>query len=125
MNCPVCASLLSPVRAGSVTVDVCLGGCGGIWFDNFELQKLDDPRELEGELLIDMSAESDPSGRQPQRRSCPRCADKKNRLRAPFYSQGAASSRWSPRCGGFWLDAGELALIREELRDEQQQVRGG
>ncbi len=22
--------------AGGVTVDVCKGGCGGIWFDNFE-----------------------------------------------------------------------------------------
>ena len=25
-----------------VTVDVCEGGCGGIWFDAFELKKFDD-----------------------------------------------------------------------------------
>ena len=34
-----------------VQLDVCDGGCGGIWFDWFELQKFDEPHEHAGELL--------------------------------------------------------------------------
>jgi len=26
-------------------VDVCQNGCGGIWFDNFELEKVDEKHE--------------------------------------------------------------------------------
>ncbi len=38
MNCPVCANTLSDIQAGNIRVDVCKDGCGGTWFDWFELQ---------------------------------------------------------------------------------------
>ena len=41
MKCPACYNELTPRRAGQITVDVCDGGCGGIWFDNFELKRVD------------------------------------------------------------------------------------
>ena len=54
MKCPVCSNLLEAMTAGDVTVDVCKGGCGGIWFDNFELKKFDEPCESAGEALLDI-----------------------------------------------------------------------
>jgi uncharacterized protein len=28
-----------------ITLEVCRGGCGGIWFDRYELMKVDESRE--------------------------------------------------------------------------------
>ena len=33
-------------------MDVCDGGCGGIWFDHCELQKVDEQAETAGEQLL-------------------------------------------------------------------------
>lgn len=52
MKCPACDKLLTPFQAGKVTVDVCLAGCGGVWFDNFELQKVDKPDEFDAHALL-------------------------------------------------------------------------
>ena len=49
MECPACGKQLQQMTAGDVTVDVCKGGCGGMWFDNYELKKFDEPHESAGE----------------------------------------------------------------------------
>ena len=33
IECPVCSNTMTTMEAEGVTVDVCAGGCGGIWFD--------------------------------------------------------------------------------------------
>ena len=43
---------LTARKVGELTVDVCDGGCGGVWFDNFELQKVDESHEAAGESLL-------------------------------------------------------------------------
>ena len=48
MKCPACKGELRKRNAGNMELDVCLGGCGGIWFDQGELFRLPD-----GGLLID------------------------------------------------------------------------
>jgi Zn-finger nucleic acid-binding protein len=101
-----------------VTVDVCLGGCGGIWFDNFELQKLDDPQELAGQMLVNVKRREDLQIDYSRRRSCPHCHVVMMRH---FFSQlRRVEVDECPSCGGYWLDAGELALIREERQGEQE-----
>ena len=120
MKCPVCANAMTPVQAGPVTVDVCLGGCGGIWFDNFELQKLDQPHEISGAMLIDVQPRADLNIDPAQRRYCPACED--ILMMRHFYSpRRQVEVDECPSCGGFWLDAGELALIRQEHADPAAQ----
>lgn len=111
MKCPACDRELTEARVGSVVVDVCQGGCGGIWFDAFELQKVDEQREAAGEQLI--SIESDPLqfvdvGR---KRSCPRCEGVKLK-RHLFNPKSTVEVDHCPSCAGYWLDAGELKKIR-------------
>ena len=53
MKCPACSRELAEVQVGSLLVDVCQGGCGGIWFDAFELQRMDEAHEP-GEPLLDL-----------------------------------------------------------------------
>jgi Zn-finger nucleic acid-binding protein len=101
-------------------VDACLGGCGGIWFDQFELQKLDQPHEPAGELLIHLRKREDLNIDYSQRRNCPRCPNIV--MMRHFYSpRRRVEVDECPSCGGFWLDAGELTLIRAEHQNEAEQ----
>lgn len=113
MKCPACSRELSEVTVGGLNVDVCRGGCGGIWFDNFELQKVDEAAELNLERLLDV--EHDPSVRVDfaARRHCPRCLDIVL-MRHGYGGHRAVQVDSCPKCGGVWLDAGELAQIRKE-----------
>ena len=113
MKCPACYNNLSEVQAGNLRVDVCHQGCGGIWFDAFELQRADESADSAGEALLeirrDESVQVDPS----RKRECPRCQGIK--LHRHFFSaRRRVQVDQCPNCGGYWLDAGELALIREE-----------
>jgi len=40
MKCPACKSPLREKDADGMTVDMCYGGCGGIWFDAKEIEHL-------------------------------------------------------------------------------------
>ena len=51
MECPACHRVLRSRRIGEIVVDVCHDGCGGIWFDQGELSKFDEPSEFQGEAL--------------------------------------------------------------------------
>ena len=42
MKCPACDRELTETQVGAVAVDICQGGCGGVWFDAFELQRVDE-----------------------------------------------------------------------------------
>ena len=48
MNCPACGNVLGNLVAGNVALDVCRSGCGGVWFDNFELKRIDETARLAG-----------------------------------------------------------------------------
>lgn len=116
MKCPACFNELSQMTVGPLTVEVCRGGCGGIWFDAFELQRVDEPQEAGGEWLINI--ERDPSLRvdQSRKRSCPKCVEVK--LKRHFFSpRRKIEVDQCPGCGGYWLDAGELEKIRDEMGD--------
>ena len=73
MNCPACSNELTQMTVGDVTVDVCKDGCGGIWFDNFELKKFDEPHESAGEELLDIERNPDVQVDHEQRFNCPKC----------------------------------------------------
>ena len=113
MKCPACFNELACLQVGNLTVDVCQGGCGGIWFDAFELQRVDEENEEAGERLLEIRRDErirvDPS----RKRECPRCDGIK--LQRHFFSaKRRVEVDECPNCGGYWLDAGELAQIRAE-----------
>lgn len=115
MNCPACNAALVEKKAGPVTVDVCVDGCAGIWFDNFELQKMDDGSDSAGEALLSLSPRTTPSV--TEKRSCPRCPGV--RLRRFFHSvKKQVEIDECPQCAGIWLDAGELSRLRATFRTE-------
>lgn len=115
MKCPACFGRLSPVRLGHFTVDVCQGGCGGIWFDAFELQKVDEVHETEGNVLFHIEFDPAVSVDFKRKRECPRCEGVK--LARHLYSpKSKVQVDHCPSCAGYWLDAGELSQIQTERR---------
>ncbi len=113
MICPACFNGLTETQVGSVTVDVCRGGCGGIWFDAFELQRVDEPQEASGEPLLQVERDPNIQVDFVRKRDCPRCAGVKLKRRF-FSARRQVEVDECPGCGGYWLDAGELDKIRQE-----------
>ncbi|MCI0748675.1 MAG: zf-TFIIB domain-containing protein [Verrucomicrobia subdivision 3 bacterium] len=117
MKCPACDFSLVPITVGKLTVDVCQGGCGGIWFDNFELKKVDDPADFEGAALLHIPIDERRVVDYERRRKCPKCPDLVM-MRHFFSERREVEVDHCPGCGGIWLDAGELAAIRKENATE-------
>jgi len=110
MNCPACGAQLIAFGVEGLVVDVCRDGCGGIWFDNFELNKVDEAHEKLGEALI--ALDFNPSATVLRdKRPCPKCTGI-TMLQHKFNPDKAVIIDECPSCGGVWLDGGELADIR-------------
>jgi len=113
IKCPACDFDLTEMKLGGVTVDTCHGGCGGIWFDAFELQRVDEQREVPEEHLLRIQIDPRIKVDAERKRSCPRCEGVK--LKRHFFSaRKQVEVDQCPQCGGYWLDAGELEKIRAE-----------
>ena len=124
MKCPVCFNELTRFQLCNLIVDVCQGGCGGIWFDAFELQKVDEEHETAGEPLLNIQRDERLIVDKSRKRECPRCEGVK--LHRHFFSaQRRVEMDECPGCGGYWLDAGELALIRAEKSQAATRAQAG
>jgi Zn-finger nucleic acid-binding protein len=113
MKCPACDFDLTEMEMGGVKLDTCHGGCGGIWFDAFELQRVDDRNEVATEYLLRIQRNPKKVVDFSRKRACPRCDGVK--LKRHFFSAlKKVEVDHCPNCGGYWLDAGELEKIRAE-----------
>lgn len=124
MNCPACDHLLSSRHLAGVPVDICDGGCGGLWLDAFELGKVDDSHELTNEDLLRPKFSLAATTQADPKRFCPRCRGIRM-LRHFFSPQGQVEVDTYPQCAGVWLDAGELQKIRAEkqsLNESEQRT---
>jgi uncharacterized protein len=122
VDCPVCANVLTTKTAGGITVDACEGGCGGIWFDRYELMKVDEADESAGESLLDLKRDPhvvvDPS----KRLNCPKDPAVVMMRHFSSVKRGVVMDE-CPECGGHWLDPGELKTIRTEYASDEERER--
>jgi Zn-finger nucleic acid-binding protein len=123
MKCPACGNNLSPLTSGNVTVDVCDNGCGGIWFDQFELARVDEPYEKAGEALLNIPRNPNVVVDQKKRYMCPKCTGIVMMRHFTSVARKVLIDE-CPKCAGHWLDAGELAAIRDEYNcaDESEKA---
>jgi hypothetical protein len=75
MECPVCDNELTRMTVGGVTVDACEGGCGGIWFDRYELMRVDEAAESAGEGLLEIGRDPSLQVDLSKRLNCPKCPE--------------------------------------------------
>jgi Zn-finger nucleic acid-binding protein len=112
MKCPACKEPLREKGAGGMTLDICYGGCGGIWFDATELERLDARAATTLHTIWQL-----PVGtvNLTEPRMCPRCASQV--LDRKWFSDlKKVEIDQCPKCGGVWLDAGEFSRIYDEIK---------
>ncbi len=118
MNCPACGRAMTEMAVGDLKVDACSAGCGGLWFDTWELRKVEENAEAAAPLLElkpGAAIQVDPE----RRRNCPR--DPGVVMMRHFWSvKREVTVDECPQCGGMFLDAGELARIRAEYPSEAE-----
>ena len=120
MICPNCGNMMDEVLIGEVRVDYCRSGCKGVFFDNYELYKMDEKHEYADDPVLQeiLSHERDSSNdARGNELMCPRC---NIRMRKQAYSYGTGI--YLDRCygcNGIFLDKGELAAIRDNFRDSK------
>lgn len=114
---------MQPVKAEShygqtVMLDQC-PGCGGIWFDSFELYmaKQGQSEKLE---LIKVDSLKACSVIENLELLCPRDHTKLIRFSDPFFPKDLILAR-CPVCNGFWLNRGEF-LKYQQYRQTRQQM---
>ena len=118
MNCPACGHILSAHQVGDITVDICRGGCGGVWFDAHELKRVDESFEPADDGLLDVPRDPSIMVDTTARRHCPRCDD--TVMMRHFVSvRREIEIDECPRCGGTFLDHGELTAIRSQFASEE------
>lgn len=122
MKCPACNHTLAPINAAGIEVDVCEGGCGGIWFERFEMQKLDKVRDQACEVLIKIQRDESAKIVHRKKRRCPACNDMW--LMRHFFSvKKQVEVDECPKCAGLWLDGGELSKAYEEFPNAEERSK--
>lgn len=119
MKCPACSNQLQEATVSDVTVDVCKSGCGGIWFDHFEIKKFDEPHESAGDELLQTERDESITVDHTKKLKCPKCDDIVM-MRHFFSVKKEVTVDECPACGGFWLDSGELGKIRSLFNTEDE-----
>ncbi len=118
MICPACEHNMTEKEIQQIKVDVCAGGCGGIWFDGHELKKIDEPHEAVGQDLLEVEYDPEVVVDESQRRDCPHC-DAIVMMRHFSSIKREVEVDECPSCGGFFLDRGELNSLREQYSSEE------
>lgn len=98
------------MQTGGVTVDVCHHGCGGIWFDAFELKKVQAATQTQKEVLLTVPRSPTASVDYTAKRMCPRCITQPM-IRRYYNRERTTQIDECPACGGHWLDHGEWERI--------------
>lgn len=112
--CPVCQIALIPQVHLGITIDVC-PTCAGIWFDADELTRL---RSLDPQILPRIDHQYQPVVERcdpPGERLCPVCAEPLYRYKYLYTSSIELDA--CEKCGGTWVDNGELIKMEQVLRD--------
>ena len=118
MNCPFCKNPLREKNAGSMTLDICYGGCGGIWFDAVELERISTSAPAATTLHSIWHLPTS-NGQPTGPRCCPRCPDL-TLDRKWFSDLKKVEIDQCSQCGGIWLDAGEFSHIYDEMKSARE-----
>lgn len=111
LTCPVCDREMAKVymEEAGVYVDICLNGCGGILFNNRELEKFDEQHENADKIFEAYKNKEYKPVDENEVRICPVCD-------TPMVKQGAGVGNIvidvCNMCGAKFLDHGELEKIR-------------
>jgi Zn-finger nucleic acid-binding protein len=120
IKCPACQKIMTKVfiPKEGVNIDICLNGCGGMYFDNRELTYFDEQNEGIDEILNTIVGKNFEKIEQSNFRTCPSCGARMVKNFSSAKKQIQIDECYS--CGGKFLDASELQSLRGEYATEAE-----
>jgi uncharacterized protein len=123
MNCPSCSNALSVFYYGGVGIMACQDGCAGLWFDRYEIKKINQNNFGSGGDLLKISQTEGIRLFRNVDHICPKC-EMTLLLRHFFDRKRGLEVDQCARCGGIWVEMGtvlkgnESEVEREKLIDD-------
>jgi Zn-finger nucleic acid-binding protein len=107
MKCPGCNAIMVVIELNGVEIDHCFG-CGGVWFDSGELNKLlGNDQPVEADMLKKLEKTEEPQRREIK---CPICRHKLVQVIWPTIKSEVIIDQCF-QGHGLWFDRGELMDI--------------
>ena len=121
INCPACHNAMTKVHFPDlgINIDVCTEGCGGIYFDNRELEKFDEAQEDITPILESIKGKKFEEVDASEPRMCPVCGTKMVRHYNDIRKEVMIDECYN--CGGVFLDNKELFKIREAFKKVEKE----
>jgi uncharacterized protein len=115
MNCPKCIGKLQEHFIEKYPVQVCYT-CHGIWFDKDELEgvikdgndTLSDDIDIQSDYQVPEDIKDLLKSFSDKVAQCPKCQDSTMKKESHY----GAMIDVCPKCGGVWLDSGEIFKVR-------------
>ena len=120
--CPACGKKMDKIYMPSagVNLDVCVNGCGGIYFDNREFAKFDEQHEDIQPLVSAFEGKEYNVVDSSETRICPVCSMKMVKNYASAKHEIQVDECYG--CGGKFLDHCELDKIRAQYATEEERA---
>ncbi len=123
LTCPVCGKEMKKIysKEQNFNVDICIDGCGGMFFDNRELKKLDEQSENIDFILKEIEGKQYPQYQPKEKINCPCC----NAVMVKNFTNPSHDIEIDECycCGGIFLNSGELMKIRNECKSEEEKSK--
>lgn len=122
INCPACGKEMHKIYMPEqgVNLDVCVDGCGGIYFDNREFNKFDENHEDITPLVKAFENKTFIGVDTTVQRECPVCGNIMVKNFASPKKEVQVDECYS--CGGKFLDHNELEIIRAQYNTEEERA---
>ncbi len=120
--CPACGTPMKKIYINNkdLFLDVCLDGCGGIWFDNRELQKFDEKAEDITAIKNAYAGKTFKKIDKTVDRKCPKCH--KNMVKNSVSAKQEISIDECYFCGGKFFDYQELEQMRNQYNSDEERI---
>jgi len=120
INCPACGCEMTKVLVpeANISIDICLDGCGGIYFDNRELDKFDEQHENIDFILEKIKGKEFKPVDTTAKRICPVCKTPMVKHFMSVKKEVEIDDCYG--CGGKFLDNGELQKIRAQFKNNEE-----
>ena len=121
--CPACGKEMDKIFLADkkFNIDICLNGCGGIFFDNREFKKFDEQDESIDEIINLLRDKKFTKTNESLERKCPNCYSVM--IKNATKQDGETIIDECYTCGAKFLDNGELEKIREEFKTEEERSK--
>lgn len=120
IKCPACGKDMHKILMSEsrTCLDVCLDGCGGIFFDGQELKHFDENKESIDELTDALKNRTFQQVDETQTRICPVCGNKMVKNNVSIKKEIVIDECYN--CGGKFFDHGELTKMRNQYATEEE-----